>query len=63
MLVVFGQTVSNRPDPRPERNKFVSTGHSLPEHTEVIASPILGELHHEYRLAATPRDSTGMRRH
>jgi hypothetical protein len=34
-----------------QRNNFVSTGHCLPEHTEVIATPILGELHHEYCFA------------
>ena len=39
------------PEPLPEPNQFVSTGHRLPEHTEVIATPILGGLHHEYRLA------------
>jgi putative transposase len=38
------------PDPLPERNQFLSTRHCLPEHSEVIATPILGGLHHEYRL-------------
>jgi hypothetical protein len=28
----------------------VSAGHRFPEFTEVIATPILGGLHHEYRL-------------
>lgn len=33
---------------------------SLPEHTEVIATPILGGLHHEYPWRATQRDPTEM---
>jgi len=32
------------PDPLSERNQLVSTDHRLPEHTEVIGTPILGGL-------------------
>ena len=38
------------PCPLPERPDLVSTGHRLREHTEVIARPVLGGLHHEYGL-------------
>ena len=39
------------PQPVPDADQLTSAGHRLPEHTEVIATPILGGLHHEYRLA------------
>ena len=39
------------PEPVSEPRQFVSTGHRLPEHGRVIATPILGGLHHEYHLA------------
>ena len=39
------------PVPLSERKPRVSTGHRLPEHDQVIATPILGGLHHEYHWA------------
>ena len=38
------------PQPLPNADQLVATGHRLPEETEVTATPILGGLHHEYRL-------------
>jgi hypothetical protein len=38
------------PQPPPDVDQPVATGHRLPEQTEVAATSILGGLHHEYRL-------------
>ncbi len=39
------------PDPPIERAPLVPIGHRLPETRQVLATPILGGLHHEYRFA------------
>ena len=39
------------PQPLPDADPLTVTRHCLPEHTEVIATPLLCGLHHEYRLA------------
>jgi len=39
------------PQALPDADQPVAVGHRLPEETQVIATPILGGLHHEYRLS------------
>jgi len=39
------------PDPPPDR-AVASNGHQLPDGQGVVATPILGGLHHEYYLEA-----------
>jgi hypothetical protein len=38
------------PDPPPALLRPEPTGHHLPTHGRVVATPILNGLHHEYRL-------------
>jgi putative transposase len=44
------------PDPVPERCERLSNGLGLPEHVRVVATPILGGLHHDIVWRATRHD-------
>lgn len=39
------------PDPPTERTPLLSIGHRLPQGSQVLATPILGGLHHQCHLA------------